>query len=214
MLWEYSMPKSLYDYIKLPENFEKLCDGKNSYKDANLIIKKYVYNKAFCNEFFEFFKKLLVVYQYIYSMLISKYYAQNDKFGIQNKVPFTLNYKHWKKNKVAEDKIILNNLRKILSILIETLRCLNNFQLRCLILSSLQLWRCLIHSQKSHYNWSLLKIKSINYQNKTKKQIKVVNDLKAKTQLDLKQKKRNIFLMLIKKKFFFKKCLIFKYCLV
>ena len=103
MLWEYSMPKSLYDYIKLPENFEKLCDGKNSYKDANLIIKKYVYNKAFCNEFFEFFKKLLVVYQYIYSMLISKYYAQNDKFGIQNKVPFTLNYKHWKKNKVAED---------------------------------------------------------------------------------------------------------------
>ena len=66
MIWEYSMPKSFYEFIKLPENFEKLCDGKNSYKETNLIVKRYVYNKAFYNELLEFSKKFVGIYQYIY----------------------------------------------------------------------------------------------------------------------------------------------------
>ena len=35
-------------------------------------------------------------------MLFSKYYVQNDKFGIQSKVQFTIHYKNWMKNTVAE----------------------------------------------------------------------------------------------------------------
>ena len=59
MLQEYSMPKSLHEYIKLSENFEKFCDSKNS-------IKKPI--KGTC--------------QYIYLRLFPKYYVQNNKFGI------------------------------------------------------------------------------------------------------------------------------------
>ena len=36
-------------------------------------------------------------------MLFSKYYVQNDKFGIQGKVQFNLHYENWMKSRVAED---------------------------------------------------------------------------------------------------------------
>ena len=50
MLWEYLTSKSLYEFIKLPESFVKFCDGKNYFKEANLIIKRHAYNKVFYNE--------------------------------------------------------------------------------------------------------------------------------------------------------------------
>ena len=97
------MSKSLYEFIKLPESFVKFCDGKNYFKEANLIIKRHAYNKVFYNEELEFSKTFLGIYYYIYSMLFSKYYVQNDKFGIQGKVQFNLHYENWMKSRVAED---------------------------------------------------------------------------------------------------------------
>lgn len=42
MLWQHCMPQSLHDYVKKPDNFEKLCSGTKSFKEANLVIKGFV----------------------------------------------------------------------------------------------------------------------------------------------------------------------------
>lgn len=39
MLWQPCISPSLNDYIKKPENFEKLHSGNNYFKEANLISK-------------------------------------------------------------------------------------------------------------------------------------------------------------------------------
>ena len=98
MLWQHCMPPSLHEYIKKPENFEKLCSGNESFKHAKLIIKGFISISKLYYELNFYFKNFANTYQYIYSVLFPKYYVNNDKFGIQNKVQFTMHYQNWKKN--------------------------------------------------------------------------------------------------------------------
>ena len=43
MLRYHCIPQSLHDYIKRLDNFEKLCSGNNYFKEADLIIKGFVF---------------------------------------------------------------------------------------------------------------------------------------------------------------------------
>ena len=99
MLWQHCTPQSLHEYIKKPDNFEQLCSGTESFIDANLIIKGFISISKFYDKLnFFFFKDFANTYQYIYLVLFPKYYVNNDKFGVQNKVQFTMHYQNWKKS--------------------------------------------------------------------------------------------------------------------
>ena len=65
-----------------PINFEKLCSGNNSFKEANVIIKSFVSIPKYYDDLHIYFKKFAGTYQYIYSMLFPKFFDDNDKFGI------------------------------------------------------------------------------------------------------------------------------------
>ena len=99
MLWQHCMPQSLHEYIKKPDNFEKLCSGNESFIDANLIIKGFISISEFYDELNFYFKDFANTYQYIYLVLFPKYYVNNDKFGVQNKVQVTMHYQNWRKSK-------------------------------------------------------------------------------------------------------------------
>ena len=136
---------------------------------------------------FEFLKKFSGTYQYIYSALFPKQYVPNDKFGIQNKVPFTFYYGNWKENKIAED-----NFKQLANSLVNFDRKIEVFEQRPFTASDFQQHpaMALYYLQSAVPTQSVL-LENQKYQlPKQIKQIKVINDLKAKTQLDLKQKKK------------------------
>ena len=57
MLWQHCMPQLLHEYIKKPDNFEKLCSGNQSFIDANLIIKGFISISKFYDKL-NFFLKI------------------------------------------------------------------------------------------------------------------------------------------------------------
>lgn len=79
-------PQSLHDYIKKPDNFEKLYSGNTSFKEINHIIKCFVSISKYYDGLHRFLKIFSNTYQYIYSMLFPKCYVDNDRFGMQDKV--------------------------------------------------------------------------------------------------------------------------------
>ena len=96
MLWEQCVPKSFYDFIKQPENFEYLVSQNVSFKTLNSIIKKFVASGQHMQALKNCFAAYYSTYQYVYSMLFPKYHTQNNKFGMKNKTKFMLRYEKWR----------------------------------------------------------------------------------------------------------------------
>ena len=111
----------------------------------------------------------------------------NDKFGIQNKVPFTFRYGNWKENKIAED-----NFKQLANNLVNFDRKIEVFEQRPFTVPDFQQHPAMA----LYYLQSAAPTQSVPLENqkyelpKQIKQIKVINYLKAKMLLDLKQKKR------------------------
>ena len=103
MLWEQCVPRSFYDFIKQPENFEVLLSQNVSFKTVNGLIQKFaIYGqnmRALENSFAVYYS----TFQYVYSMLFPKYYTQNNKFRMKNKIKFALCYEQYRSAQIGKN---------------------------------------------------------------------------------------------------------------
>ena len=102
MLWNQCLPKSYYNYVKKPEIFEYLLNQNVCYRGVNAIVKQFVSQLGNWTEIKNYFNEDYSNYQYIYSMLFPKYYSQNKKPGLKNKIKFALAYERWREGKKME----------------------------------------------------------------------------------------------------------------
>ena len=79
MLWNQCLPKTYYNYVKKPEIFEYLLNQNVCYRGVNAIVRQFVSQPGNWTETKNCFNEHYSNYQYIYSMLFSKYYSQNNK---------------------------------------------------------------------------------------------------------------------------------------
>ena len=114
-MWEQCIPNELYTFIRLDENCKSLSTIDNTFQNSNAIVKKFIENGGNLDKL----QKYWVMYQYIYSLLFPRCYTQNNKFGVQNKVSFTLHFIEWKDSKsvfptvaVVTKEIVTNDLTK------------------------------------------------------------------------------------------------------
>ena len=63
VLWQPCISSSLHDYIRKPENFEKLYSGNNSFKEADLISNGFVSISKYYEDYIIIFK---ILYNYLY----------------------------------------------------------------------------------------------------------------------------------------------------
>ena len=101
MLWQHCMPQLLHEYIKKPDNFEKLCSGNQSFIDANLIIKGFISISKFYGKL-NFFLKILKTHinTFIWCcfqniMLIMTNLVFKIKFNLQCIIKIGKKANHW-----------------------------------------------------------------------------------------------------------------------
>ena len=96
MLWESCVPKSLYEFIKMPDNFEYLLSQNVSFKGAKVILQQYASQPNNWLGLKNCFVVYCTTYQYAYSMLFPKYYSQNNKFWMKSRIKFALCSQRWR----------------------------------------------------------------------------------------------------------------------
>ena len=87
MLWEECIPQGYYNSVKRPENFEILNSTKTTFKDVKKIVQSYLQLSNTWSETIRFFTSYYSIYQYVYSLLFPKSYA-NTAMGKKNKIKF------------------------------------------------------------------------------------------------------------------------------
>ena len=100
MLWEECLPKSYLDFIRQPENFELLYSNKLTFKQVKNIVGFYMSNPSNWKELVACFHKYHGIYQYVYSHLFPKTFA--NKAGFQKKVQFSRCLENWSQKKKME----------------------------------------------------------------------------------------------------------------
>ena len=103
MLWNQCVPPAFYSFVKQLENFEDLLSQNVSFRGVNEVVMKFV-ALEFQNghDLVNYFTNYYSTYQYTYSMLFPKYYSQNNKHVLRNKIKFTLCYDKWLATKKHE----------------------------------------------------------------------------------------------------------------
>ena len=96
MLWGQCVPKAFYDFIKKPDNSEHLLSQNVSFKRVKALISKFAADGHYWQGLKNCFTAYYSTYQYVYSMLFPKYYTQNNKFGMKNRIKFALCYERWR----------------------------------------------------------------------------------------------------------------------
>ena len=102
MLWNQYVPPNFYQVVKRLEIFEYLLSQNVSFRGVNDIVKKFALEPQNWHDLKNCFTAYYSTYQYIYSMLFPKYYNQNNKYGLKNKIKFALCYDRWMANKKQE----------------------------------------------------------------------------------------------------------------
>ena len=115
MLWNQCVPPAFYSFVKQPENFEYLLSQNVAFRGVNEIVAKFVALEIQNgHDLVNYFTTYYSTYQYIYSMLFPKYYRQNNKYGLKNKIKFALCYYKWletkKMNKLGKTLLTLMSL--------------------------------------------------------------------------------------------------------
>ena len=93
MLWNYLIPNEFYIYICRNDNFIALNKLLLKYQNAFDIISNFILVES--NNFVsfkEFFKKYVLLYQYIYSNLFPKYFCRIDNYDVTSKMAFEVAY--------------------------------------------------------------------------------------------------------------------------
>ena len=111
MLWEECLPNDFYSYVNKTENFELLDSPKITFKNIKNMINKYFEIPGAFNELLQYIQQNHGIFQYVYSFLFPRSYTQNNHYGMQNRINFTLCFERWRQKKE------INKLAKILLIL-------------------------------------------------------------------------------------------------
>ena len=98
ILWEECIPQGYYNFLKRPENFETLNSINVTFKDVKKNVQNYLQLPNTWSETIRFFTSYYSIYQYVYSLLFPKSYA-NTRMGQKNKVNFFLCFERWRKRK-------------------------------------------------------------------------------------------------------------------
>ena len=101
MLWEECIPQGYYNYVKRPENFETLNSTKTTFKDVKKIVQNYLQQPNTWSEIIRYFTSYYSIYQYVYSLLFPKSYA-NTSMGQNTKIKFFLCFERWRPRKREE----------------------------------------------------------------------------------------------------------------
>ena len=99
ILWEQCIPNKLYTFVTLDENLKSLSKIDNNFQNSNAIcnVKKIIEDGTNLDILQKYFLEILnYLSVYCYSLL----FPQNNRFGIQNKVSFTIHFKQWKDSKI------------------------------------------------------------------------------------------------------------------
>ena len=97
MVWEECLPKAYLDYLKQPENFELLYSDKLTFKQVKNIVGHYILKPAAWKSLIDYFSSYHVIYQYVYSHLFPKTFA--NKAGFQKKVQFSRCLENWSRKR-------------------------------------------------------------------------------------------------------------------
>ena len=89
MLWGQCIPKTFFNFIKQPDNFEYLLSQNVSFKGVNALVQKFASQPNNWLGLKNCFVVYYSTYQYVYSMLFPKYYSENNKYGMEN-LPFAI----------------------------------------------------------------------------------------------------------------------------
>ena len=101
MLWEECISQGYYYYVKKLENFEIINSTKAAFKDVKKIVQNYLTQPNTWSEIIRYFSSYYGIYQYVYSLLFPKSYA-NTSMGQQNKIKFFLCFERWRAQKREE----------------------------------------------------------------------------------------------------------------
>ena len=104
MLWEQCVPKAFYEFVKQSDNFEYLLLQNVSFKGVNALVKQFASQSNNWTSLKNCFSAYYLTYQYVYAMLFPKYYTQNNKLGMQNRIKLALCYERWRQTRQVAKK--------------------------------------------------------------------------------------------------------------
>ena len=85
-MWEKCIPKELYKYICLGDNFILLNQLEVAYQKANTFVKNFIKKNSKGMQLLQdIFKNYWLIFQYVYAIIFRKCYYFNKKFGVIKK---------------------------------------------------------------------------------------------------------------------------------